>query len=122
MNKLLKFQMLLIFLLLVLVSCTSDEPKKPDLVNHVFSDAQTEIRGVINSTVNDAMSANIEGLRNSYLNSDKFTKFGSRSFERQNVKSTNESEAEFFSCISNLNLEIIDLKINVFDKVGIANY
>ena len=68
------------------------------------------------------MTANIEGLQAAHLDSDKFTKFGPRSFERQDVASTNASEAAFFGTISDFDQEIQDLKIDVFGDVGIATY
>ena len=70
----------------------------------------------------DIELSNIEGLQAIHLESEKFTKFGPRSFERQDVASTNESEAAFFSSISNAKYEARDLKIDVFGDVGIATY
>ena len=70
----------------------------------------------------DAMKGNIEGLKAAHLNSKKFSKFGPRSFNRQDLTSTNDSEAEFFCSISNFNLEIKDLKIDVFGDIGITTY
>ena len=43
-------------------------------------------------------------------------------FDRQDLASTNASEAAFFSSISNLEYEARDLKIDVFGGVGIATY
>jgi len=56
------------------------------------------------------------------LVSDKFTKFGPRSFDRQDVTSTNNSEEDFFGSISNFKQEIKDLKIDVWGDIGIATY
>ena len=111
---------LLVFLLLV--SCTSERPLQQDLINDPFPEAQAELRQVVESIVKDAMTANIEGLQAAHLDSEKFTKFGPRSFNRQDVASTNESEAAFFSSISNFNQEVKELKIDVFGDVGIATY
>lgn len=84
--------------------------------------AQAEIRAVIDSIAADIMTANISGLQDIHLDSDKFTKFGPRQFERQDVAATNASEAVFFSSISNANYEVEDLKIDVIGDVGIATY
>lgn len=54
--------------------------------------------------------------------SDKFTKFGPRSFERQNVQQTNESELAFFGRVTNYEEKVKDLKVDVFGEVGIATY
>lgn len=84
--------------------------------------AQKELRAAIQSIADDAMSANIEGLQAIHLDSDRFSKFGPRSFTRQDVRSTNESEAAFFSSVTGMNYEVQDLKIDVFDDVGIVTY
>ncbi|MEE9185139.1 MAG: nuclear transport factor 2 family protein [Acidimicrobiia bacterium] len=107
---------------LVFVACTSPRPAPQDLVNDPFPEAQAELREVVTSIVKDAMTANIEGLQAAHLVSDKFTKFGPRSFDRQDVASTNESEAAFFGSISNFKQEIKDLKIDIFGDIGIATY
>ena len=111
---------LLLLQLLSLLSCKSEI--KPNIEKESFPEAQAEIREVIKSIVSDAETANIEGLKAAHLASDKFTKFGPRSFDRQDVISTNNSEEEFFGTISNYRQEINDLKINVFGNVAIATY
>jgi len=58
----------------------------------MFPEEQKELREVVNSIVRDAETANLEGLKEIHLASDKFTKFGPRNFERQDVEKTNESE------------------------------
>ena len=102
----------------LLASCAT----KPDLVNEPFPEAQAELRAAVESIGRDAMDANIEGLKAVHLHSDKFTKFGPRNFDRQDVASTNESEATFFGSVQNLDYQIKDLKIDVFGDVGIATY
>ena len=106
----------------VLVGCTSDNQPERDVVNDPFSEAQAEISEVIQSIRNDVKSANIDGLQAIHLESDKFTKFGPRSFDRQDVTSTNQSEAAFFSSVSITEYEVTDLKIDVFGDIGIATY
>lgn len=85
-------------------------------------DAQLEIRKAVIGIKEDIESSNITGLQSIHLDSEKFSKFGPRSFERQDVTSTNLSEAAFFSSISDASYEIRDLKIDVFADVGIATY
>jgi hypothetical protein len=109
-------------LLLFLSSCSEKKSHQVDLVNEIFPEAQNELREVINSIVKDSETANLEGLKASHLLSDKFTKFGPRSFERQDVESTNESELTHFGSISNFKNEIKDLKIDVFGDIGIATF
>ena len=108
--------------LFVPVACTAERQDDQRVTNSSAPEAQAEIRAVMQSIKSDIESANIEGLQAIHLNSDKFTKFGPRSFDRQDVISTNESEASFFSSISDANYEVRDLKIDVFGDVGIATY
>ena len=109
-------------LLIFLASCSEKKSDQKDIINDLFPEAQSELREVINSIVKDSETANLEGLKASHLLSDKFTKFGPRSFERQDVESTNESELAHFGSISNFKNEIKDLKIDVFGDIGIATF
>jgi ketosteroid isomerase-like protein len=108
--------------LLVLAGCAVEEQEAKDLVNDPFSDHQSEIRDAVLSIKKDIESSNIEGLQAIHLESEKFTKFGPRNFDRQDVASTNQSEAAFFSSITEAKYEARDLKIDVFGDVGIATY
>jgi hypothetical protein len=122
MNKTSRWPVAVLSAFLLLASCASDRALERDLVSNPFPEAQAELRSVVESIVEDAMTADIEGLQSAHLVSEKFTKFGPRSFDRQDVASTNESEAAFFGSISNFSQEIQDLKIDVFGDVGIATY
>ncbi len=108
--------------LLIFVACTVEEQGERDLISDPFPEAHAEIRDAILSIRDDIESANIEGLQAIHLESDKFTKFGPRSFERQDVASTNQSEANFFSSISKAKYDVRELKIDVFGDVGVATY
>lgn len=105
-----------------LVSCAGESHLQRDLVNDPFPEAQAELRSVVGSIVRDVTTANIDGLRSIHLESGKFTKFGPRSFDRQDVASTNASETEFWGSVSVTNFEARDLKIDVFGEVGIVTY
>ena len=83
---------------------------------------EKELRQVVLKVWEDANNSNIPDLRSAHLNSPKFSKFGPRVAERQDVEQTNESETEHFSSIRNANLVIEDLKIDIFDSVGIATF
>ena len=113
---------LLVSIIFLLVSCKGEQSSQQDLINDPFLGAQAELREIVKTIVNDAETANIEGLQAAHLVSDKFTKFGPRSFERQGVVATNESEAAFFVSITDFKQETRDLKIDVFGDVGIATY
>ena len=106
----------------VLASCSSTDNQKNDLIYSTYPEAQAELREVVNSIASDVMTANIEGLQGIHLESDKFTKFGPRSFDRQDVESTNMSEATFFGSVAKMKYDIRDLKIDVFGDIGIVTY
>ena len=109
-------------MVIIISSCSENKADQPDIINNLFPEAQSELREVVESIVKDCETANLEGLKAIHLESDKFTKFGPRSFDRQDVKSTNESEVAHFGSISNFKAEIKDLKIDMFGDVGIATY
>jgi hypothetical protein len=109
-------------LLLLFVSCISEKSPRRDLVHDSLLEAQAELLEVVQSIVKDAEMSNIERLQSAHLVSNKFTKFGPRSFDRQDIGSTNESEAEFFGSISEYHVEVKDLKIDIFGEIGIATY
>ena len=83
-----------------LSACVRVESNQEDIIKDPFPAAQAEIQGVIDSIVKDAEDADIEGLKAAHLESEKFSKFGPRNFERQDVSSTNATEEAFFSSIA----------------------
>jgi ketosteroid isomerase-like protein len=111
-----------LIVIIILSSCESQKPGQEELINDPYFSSQDEIREVIHSIVKDAEEANIEGLQSAHLKSAKFTKFGPRNFNRQDVRGTNDSEEAFFTSISNYKQEVRDLKIDVFDDIAIATY
>ena len=119
-EKTLLYPLMLFFLLLV--SCADTESPQLDLINNTFPEAQAELREVIETIVRDSETANVEGLHSIHLLSEKFTKFGPRSFDRQDVHGTNEEEAAHFTSVENFKAEVRDLKIDVFGEVAIATY
>ena len=112
----------LVLALFQALSCTGQEQARRDPVNDPFPEAQAELRAVVQSIAMDAMTKNVAGLQAIHLQSGKFTKFGPRRFERQNVSATNESEADYFTSISDLKYEIKNLKIDVFGDFGVVTY
>lgn len=104
-----------------LAAC-SESAHREDLVRGSFQNAQAEVQQAVQSIAQDIVSQNIEGLQSAHLNSEKFTKFGPRSFDRQDLIATNESEAAFFSSITSVKYEVRDLKVDIFGSVAVATY
>lgn len=109
-------------LFLIFASCTNERSAQRDLVHDPFPEAQAELQEVMQSIAEDLISANTEGLQAIHLDSEKFTKFGPRNFDRQDVAETNQSEAAFWASVSNAQYEVKDLKIDVVGDVGIVTY
>ena len=122
MNRILRLATLVLAASVVLLVYACPRSPEPDLIGDTFPEGQAELRAAVDAIAHDAMTANINKLQDAHLDSAKFTKFGPRSFERQDVASANASEAAFFGSISNLEYEARDLKIDVFGDVGIATY
>ena len=119
--KLLRSTFLAVSLFVLPVTAVMADPLQ-QLVSDPFPSAQAELRETVMSIADDIMSANIEGLQTAHLVSEKFTKFGPRKFERQDVSGANASEAVFFSSITNVDYRIDDLKIDVFGDIGVVTY
>ena len=81
-----------------------------------------ELKLVVLDVWNDANNRDIESLKSAHFNSPRFSKFGPRVSERQNVDETNSSESEHFSSIKDVDLKIDDLKIDIFDNVGVITF
>jgi hypothetical protein len=65
--------------------------------------------------LNDANNRDIESLKSAHFNSPRVS-------ERQNVDETNSSESEHFSSIKDVDLKIDDIKIDIFDNVGVITF
>ncbi len=103
-----------------LIGCAST--RKKDLAHYPFPEAQEEVRSALQGVFHDAKTANVAGLRARHLHSDKFTKFGTRKFERQTIEFCDRSEAGFITKIQEPQWEAKDLKIDVFGEVAIATF
>ena len=107
---------------LVVMSCAMPPVAEPDRLTDTFPEAQAELRAAVDTIARDVMTGNIDGLQAMHLPSDKFSKFGPRRFDRQDVASTNASEAAYFSSLSNVTYEARDLKVDVFGEVAVVTY
>ncbi len=61
-------------------------------------------------------------MRFHHLKSPKFSKFGPRKHERQTFEETSESEASFFTSITDFTIEPKDMKVDVFGDVAVVTY
>jgi hypothetical protein len=114
---------LLLFLILMIVSCNKID-KQIEMTNSTISESEMEmeLREVVLKVMEDANNSNIPELKSAHLQSPKFSKFGPRTASRQGFEQTNKSETEHFQQIKDTKLVIEDLKIDIFENVGIATY
>ena len=103
---------LMICIIIVIMGCQSIDSSK----------TEKELRTVIEQIWVDAVSGDLEALRATHLNSPKFSKFGPRIEERQDVKSTNETETEHVLSMSDASFELEDIKIDVFGDVAVTTF
>jgi ketosteroid isomerase-like protein len=122
MMMLLEEKLFLAIMILIMLHACSNRSAERDTTQDRYAKSQQEVTEVINSIVRDAETANLEGLMAIHLDNERFTKFGPRQFERQDLHQTNASESAFFGSISEYQQEIRDLKIDVFDDMAIATY
>ncbi len=113
-----------IFLIaLVSISCNqSNKSTNSTIASISDAEMEKELRQEVLKVWEDANNSNIPDLKSAHLNSSKFSKFGPRIAERQDVEQTNKTETTHFLSIKDVNLVIEDLKIDIFDKVGIATF
>jgi len=107
----------------MITSCNQiDKPTNSNNTSLSDAEMERELRQVVMKVWEDANNSNIPELKSAHLNSPKFSKFGPRIAKRQDVEQTNESETEHFLSIMEANLVIEELKIDIFDKIGIATF
>jgi len=83
---------------------------------------EEELRTIIKQIWVDVVSGDLEALRSTHLNSPKFSKFGPRISERQDVKSTNETETEHVLSISDASFDLEDIKVDVFGEMAVTTF
>ncbi len=108
----------------VYVGCVStpSQTGKRDIVHDRFPEAEEEVRATMRKIHQDVVTGYVGALRSHHLNSPKFSKFGPRKHERQTVEETNESEASFFTSITNFTIDPKDMKVDVFGDVAVVTY
>ena len=112
----------IIYLLVAILSLVSCKKEHQDSNSHSDKESVEELTKTVYEIWQDANDRNREKLKSAHFNDPKFSKFGPRIPKRQNVEETNNSETEHFTAISNAVLKIEDLKVDIFNDVGIATF
>jgi len=106
----------IVYIIIVAIGCQQPEESTDT------SKAEEELLTIIEQIWVDAVSGDLQALRDIHLNDPRFSKFGPRIPTRQDVTSTNESETEHFSMISNASFDIEDIKVDVFGDVAVTTF
>ena len=118
-----KNHLIILLITLMINGCNHiDKPANSNIASISYAEMEKELQQVVLKVWEDANSSNIPELRSAHLNSPKFSKFGPRIAKRQDVEQTIKSETEHFLSIKEAKLVIEDLKIDIFDNVGIATF
>ena len=102
----------IIYITILAMGCQSTDPSK----------AEKELRTIIEQIWVDAVAGDLKALRDIHLNDPRFSKFGPRISTRQDVTSTNESETEHFSMISDASFNLEDIKVDVFEDIAVTTF
>ena len=111
-----KILFIIIFLFIVAFGCQSQD----ELVD--ASNVDKELHEVIKKIWVDAVAGDLDALRSTHFDSPKFSKFGPRIAERQDVKSTNESETEHVLSMSDASFNLEDIKVDIFGDIAITTF
>ena len=98
--------------MIVSISCQSTDSAK----------AEKELKTIIEQIWVDAVSGDLNALRDIHFNDPRFSKFGPRIATRQDVANTNKSETEHFSSISDASFNLEDIKIDLFEDIAVTTF
>ncbi len=101
---------------------TPTQASSRDIVHDPFPEAKEEVRATMLKIHQDVVTGKVGTLRSHHLNSPKFSKFGPRKHERQTFEETSESEASFFTSITDFTVDAKDMKVDVFGDVAVMTY
>lgn len=102
----------IIYIIWGLIGCQSNDSSK----------AEKELQTITEQIWVDAVCGDLKALRDIHFNDPRFSKFGPRIPTRQDVTSTNESETEHFSMISDARFNLEDIKVDVFEDIAITTF
>lgn len=103
-----------------LVGCASTP--KHDLAHYPYPKAQAEIRSMLDSMRQNVSDLDADGLRACHLESEKFTKFAGRRFERMDIAECNRTESKGLASVEAIESESRDVKIDVFGELAVVTW
>ena len=113
------------FFFIVLLSIYFSFGCKQNTTNFIqepYKEKQVQIAQTIEDIFKSGKEKDLKRLEAYHLNSAKFTKFETGSPARLNYDENTQGEAAAFSALEEFNYKISEVKVDVFDKVGIATF
>jgi ketosteroid isomerase-like protein len=98
-----------------------NEHRAADIASEPDSAEQAQVRARLDQIWDAAASKDFERLRSYHLYGPKFTEF-KEGAPRGDASSNAAGEHGFFSAITDLGVEMQDLRVNVFGDVAIATF
>jgi ketosteroid isomerase-like protein len=108
--------------LLSICFCFGCKQNTPNFIEEPYKEKQVQIAQTIEDIFKVGKAKDLKRLEAYHLNSTKFTKFESGSPVRLNYDENTQGEAAAFSALEEFKYQISELKVDVFDKVGIATF
>lgn len=123
--KKINFAQLFLFLIVFVSTCIifgCKDNNTTDIIKEPYKEKQEQIAKTIDDIFKAGKSKDLKKLEAYHLNSPKFTKFEAGSPTRLNYDENTQGEAGAFSAAEEFNYKINDLKVDVFENVGIATF
>jgi ketosteroid isomerase-like protein len=107
----------------ILCLLSACNPSKPNLITDPFADKQAVIAQTVQDIFKSGKAKDFAVLEAFHLNSPKFTKFDDgEPMTRQDYAQNQKGEKDGFSALESFDYTIVDLKVDVFDKVAVATF
>lgn len=122
-NQFKKNTAFLIFFLGELLLCISAYAQnKPNFIIEPYLTEQVIIKQMIQDIFDAGKMKDFEKLESFHLNSAKFTRFDDAKVGKQNYEQNRKGERNGFMALEEFNFKIVNLQVDVFDKVAIATF
>ena len=113
---------LLAFLGGLSVCISANAQNKTSFITEPYEAEQVVIRQTVQDIFDAGKMKDFEKLESFHLNSAKFTRFDDGKIGKQNYEQNKKGERNGFLALEEFNFKIVDLQVDVFDKVAIATF
>jgi ketosteroid isomerase-like protein len=106
----------------LLACCIANAQNKTNFITEPYKAEQVIISQAIQDIFNAGKMKDFEKLESFHLNSVKFSRFDDGKIGKQNYEQNKKGERNGFLALEEFNFKIVDLQVDVFDKVAIATF